>query len=401
MPKIKNMGSATARFNEGIIVSGSAANNEALIVTGSAILVGNLHISGSDQEGIRIGKGGSEYRQIVFETDGDDGAIIQLTNAEHLAIFAEENKDTIFYSKESGDGSYLERARIKNTGKVGIGKSDPSYKLHVYDDVSDYVAIIDNDQSSSGHGLKVTSDGTGSGTNLLDVESASTTLFRVRGDGRVGIGKVSSLPAAVLTVSSSNSDSDLAIAHKIHHIGDADTSIAFDVDKISFETGGSTELEIDGDALTVGGALSLKEQATVPGHTTNFGKIYVKVSDSKLYFKNDSGTEYDLTSGGGGGGGSGDNLSVTSPKTSNYTAANWEFVLVNLAGASGDVTVTLPAASADKQVAIKINSLAMGKEVIVDGNGSETIDGLTTRILNTDYESMHLISDGNAWWRIS
>jgi hypothetical protein len=43
----------------------------------------------------------------------------------------------------------------------------------------------------------------------------------------------------------------------------------------------------------------------------------------------------------------------------------------------------------------------MGKEVIVDGNSSETVDGLTTRVMNTDYESMHLISDGNNWWRIS
>jgi hypothetical protein len=105
-----------------------------------------------------------------------------------------------------------------------------------------------------------------------------------------------------------------------------------------------------------------------------------------------------LTASGGGGG---DNLTVTSPKTGNYTASNWEFVLVNLAGASGDVTITLPAASADKQVAIKINSLAMGKEVIVDGNSSETIDGLTTRRMDSDYESMHLISDGSNWWRIS
>ena len=301
------------------------------------------------------------------------------------------------------------------------------------------------------------------------------------------------------------------------------------------------------ESLTVEDNVTLKELGTAPGHTSNYGKLYV-LADNKLYFKDDSGTEYDLTAGGGGGGGGleyalghvdvttngkpvnwinaaavsaanaiktwfivpkattldkvivsvnannfstsndgnitldvyknqanfgstivnqtagaddftekvsnmgtsvidcnqkifsglnqslaegdliqakvsksagvdvealvtlvfstssssgGESLSVTDPKTSAYTASNWEFVLVNLAAASGDVTVTLPAASADKQVAIKINSLAMGREVIVDGNGSETIDGLTTRTLNTDYESIHLISDGNAWWRIS
>ena len=119
-------------------------------------------------------------------------------------------------------------------GRLGIGVT-PSTTLHVYADASSaYVTTIDNDAGSAGHGLKVTSDGTGSGTNIFDVESASTTIFRVRGDGRVGLGKVSSLPAAKLTVSSSNSDSDLAIAHKIHHIGDSDTNISFDTDEISF-----------------------------------------------------------------------------------------------------------------------------------------------------------------------
>ena len=122
------------------------------------------------------------------------------------------------------------------TGSLHVGSSAGSVPttraLNVYANVSgDYAAHIDNDRSSSGHGLKVTSDGTGSGTNLFDVESASTTVFRVRGDGRVGIGKVTSLPAAVLTVSSSNTNSDIAIAHKIHHIGDDDTNIAFDTNK--------------------------------------------------------------------------------------------------------------------------------------------------------------------------
>ena len=33
------------------------------------------------------------------------------------------------------------------------------------------------------------------------------------------------------------------------------------------------------------------------GENERLGKIYAKASDSKLYFKNDSGTEYDLTAG--------------------------------------------------------------------------------------------------------
>lgn len=172
MAKIKNMGTATMRFNEGIIITGSAGTDtRSLLVTGSTVISGSA--------------------------------------------------------------------------------SHPS--LDVYNDISNqYVAIFDNDASSNSHGMKITTDGTGTGTNILDVESGTTNHFRIRGDGRVGIGKSTSLPAAILTVSSSNADSDIAIAHKIHHIGDSDTYMDFPSnDNITFTAGGSEELKIASDAILV------------------------------------------------------------------------------------------------------------------------------------------------------
>ena len=107
MAKIKNMGTATMKFGEGIIITGSVGlDSPALVVSGTSVIKSNV----------------------------------------------------------SGD----------------------------------YSLLVDNDQSSQGHGLKVTSDGTGTGTNIFDVESGATTLFRVRADGRVGIGKES--PGAKLDV---------------------------------------------------------------------------------------------------------------------------------------------------------------------------------------------------------
>lgn len=55
------------------------------------------------------------------------------------------------------------------------------------------------------------------------------------------------------------------------------------------------------EMLTVEGAISLDE-ITAPSLTAGYGKIYVKSSDSLLYFKDDGGNEYDLTAGGGAGG---------------------------------------------------------------------------------------------------
>jgi len=150
-------------------------------------------------------------------------------------------------SSSSDGANHSARLTIEGGhGYVGLHTNAATSPLHVYSNESgNFAALIDNDNGSSGHGLKVTSDGTGTGTNLLDVEAASTTVFRVRGDGRVGIGKVSSLPAAVLTVSSSNTDGDIAVAHKIQHIGDSDTYIEFADDEIALAAGGRTFIKIE------------------------------------------------------------------------------------------------------------------------------------------------------------
>ncbi len=47
------------------------------------------------------------------------------------------------------------------------------------------------------------------------------------------------------------------------------------------------------ETLTVNGVMSFAE-TSAPAATGSFGKIYVKSSDSKLYFKNDAGTEFNL-----------------------------------------------------------------------------------------------------------
>ena len=130
------------------------------------------------------------------------------------------------------DTAGTERMIIDADGKVGIGTSSPSTVLHAYADASNaYVATIDNDQSSAGHGLKVTSDGNGSGTYLLDLEAASTTVFRFRADGRLGIGTTT--PGQVLTV-----EGDIGVGTQIVHKGDSDTFIEFDTDEINIEVGG-------------------------------------------------------------------------------------------------------------------------------------------------------------------
>jgi hypothetical protein len=51
------------------------------------------------------------------------------------------------------------------------------------------------------------------------------------------------------------------------------------------------------EILTINGAMAFTK-IIAPSHTANFGKVYVKSSDSIIYYKDDSGNEYDLTAAG-------------------------------------------------------------------------------------------------------
>ncbi len=44
---------------------------------------------------------------------------------------------------------------------------------------------------------------------------------------------------------------------------------------------------------------------------------------------------------------------------------------------------------------------ASSYNIIIDGNGSETIDGATTKVINSNYGRLHLVSNGTSWFDIS
>ena len=83
-------------------------------------IAGNVHISGSDQEGLRIAKGDSDYRQIVFETDGTDSANIHLSNAENLVIMNETAGKDIQFWVDSAAGSVAVRWELVVVVGVGL-----------------------------------------------------------------------------------------------------------------------------------------------------------------------------------------------------------------------------------------------------------------------------------------
>lgn len=159
----------------------------------------------------------------------------------------DENVGGIFYAHDVNKMSFRtlasdSRMVIDSTGNVGIGTTNPLRKLHVYGDFALF-GVTNTQQAFIGaDGSNVAYSG--SFTNHpYQLRVNNSTKMHIATDGNIGIGT---------------------------------TSV--------------------NEKLTVEGAISLDEIAA-PSYTAGYGKIYVKSSDSLLYYKDGGGTEYDLTAG--------------------------------------------------------------------------------------------------------
>lgn len=89
-------------------------------------------------------------------------------------------------------------------------------------------------------------------------------------------------------------------------------------------------------------------------------------------------------------------------KTSSYTVTTGDAILLGDA-TSGSVTFTLPAASAvvkGRVYEFKRIDTASGNSVVVAAAGSDTIDGLATLVLASQYQAVAIYSDGTSKWYI-
>jgi len=163
------------------------------------------------------------------------------------------------------------------SGRVGIGTTVPLARLDVNAagaDLSSYALIRTSGSIGYGGGLLLTNLGSSAGTSFK-----LTSSYNFNGNGIARFGFVD------------NVDTETFIggpALEFNYNGNIGIN-----GKVGI---GATPNE----KLTVEGVLSLDE-TTTPSVSSGYGKLYVKSSDSKLYFRSDSGTEYNLTSTGGSG----------------------------------------------------------------------------------------------------
>lgn len=91
---------------------------------------------------------------------------------------------------------------------------------------------------------------------------------------------------------------------------------------------------------------------------------------------------------------------ATSTKTSNYTITGTDVVIFANA-TSGNVTITLPTASANSGYRFYVKRIDSSANTCqIARSGSDTIDGQTGVALDAQYTSLTVISDGSAWYII-
>ncbi len=87
-------------------------------------------------------------------------------------------------------------------------------------------------------------------------------------------------------------------------------------------------------------------------------------------------------------------------KTTNYTATTSDYFIA-CDSSGGSFTITLPTAASIAGFHLYVKKIdSSGNTVTIDGNSSETIDGAATKIINTQYETIGIISNGASWYII-
>ncbi|MEY5049805.1 MAG: hypothetical protein RLZZ175_3164 [Bacteroidota bacterium] len=204
---------------------------------------------------------------------------------------------------------------------------------------------------------------------LLTLSTLFITYFA---SAQVGVGTTS--PSEALDVETSDATKT---AIDINNTSTGDP-------KINFQLNGTTNFSIgidnsDSDKLKIGtSALETNTRVTID----NTGNVGVGTSSPI------SGLDIQTSMG----------LKVTTITAATTLNNTHNVVLCN----TGPYTVTLPAAASNTGRTYYIKNIDTdGDDITIDGNGSETIDGSATYVLDTYLRNVKLISNGTSWFVIS
>src|SRR5690554_3709889 len=96
-------------------------------------------------------------------------------------------------------------------------------------------------------------------------------------------------------------------------------------------------------------------------------------------------------------------VNATTVAGATYTVLMTDDIIHSTYSATGAVTITIPTALMAEKKTFTIKDAA-GKagtnNITIATQGAETIDGSATYVINSDYDSITLYSDGNNWYII-
>jgi len=92
---------------------------------------------------------------------------------------------------------------------------------------------------------------------------------------------------------------------------------------------------------------------------------------------------------------------LTRAETVTSSANAGEKSIIYADATSGALTVTLPLVASSEDIVYHIKKIDVSANAVtVDGNGSETIDGATTKSLPNQYDSIIVQCNGSVWYII-
>jgi len=235
---------------------------------------------------------------ITVETDPEISPRLQLTSSPYA--FRAAIADSVAGGVVGADGDWTITGNDMHaavTGNVGIGSDNPIHKLQVCAGAEGTAAFERYLSNGSGPSLifqKARGSASSPSQVVVNDVLGGYNTYAYDGTGFATTGRLRHRVESVseddeigsyLEITTTNEDGTVIEAMRIK--GDGVVGI------------GTTN---PNERLTVQGVLSLDERFSPPTASSGYGKVYVKSSDSRLYFKNDGGTEYDLLAGGGIGG---------------------------------------------------------------------------------------------------
>lgn len=82
-------------------------------------------------------------------------------------------------------------------------------------------------------------------------------------------------------------------------------------------------------------------------------------------------------------------------------SVNGNDTLIIADATAGDITVSLPPAATKEGLEVIVKKISSPPRIVtIQANGTEEIDGTASQTLTVQYEALHLVSDGTAWWSI-